>query len=207
MKNRIIILLMSLISLGATAPVVNADTVDSLTSKNAEAGMPIEISSEDVEQLHNMWPEDTNMPDEAIDKILIDKGEFTQTELDKIKVDYYNELKNDLNVSPNSTRAKYINGYNKYRTFTKNGKEYLYVYISGQTLAKIRNGANYTAALGGFLPSKFLGVATVAFSIAIMDQLDTIGVKYGIVMSYVKDKWVFQGATYTYRYEHWFYQT
>ncbi len=81
-----------------------------------------------------------------IDEILIKTGQFTQEELDKInqEVDDYAKKVNQ------NSRVKYINGYNKYRTFVKNGKKYLYIYVSGKTLKKIKAGADLSSTFGGF---------------------------------------------------------
>jgi hypothetical protein len=169
-----------------------------------EGSLELELSPEEVRELHNNFPEDVHFSDEEIDKRLIEAGEFTQEELDKINAEYDSEV-----ISSRSARAiKYINGYNKYRTFKENGKDNLYVYINGKTLKKIQNGATLTAALGGFLPAgQILKVSVVAISTVLGIKLSGINTSYGIVLKFVKDKWVHQGATYIYRYNGWFYQT
>lgn len=173
-------------------------------SNNAVYENTFEITGEELEELNKYFPEDVNFSDEDIEKRLIKAGEFTQEEIDKINEDY------DKSISSTSAQARvtYINGYNKYRTFTEKGKQYLYVYVSGKTLQLIKNGASLTASLGGFLPAGIvLRVATVAISTVIGIQMSGINTRYGIVLKFVKDKWVHQGATYTYRYYGWFYQT
>nr|WP_312216842.1 hypothetical protein [Clostridioides sp.] len=72
---------------------------------------------------------------------------------------------------------------------------------------KIQNDATLTTALGGFLPAgQILKVSVVAISAVLGIKLSGINTSYGIALKFVKDKWVHQGATYTYRYNGWFYQ-
>lgn len=171
-------------------------------SNNDHSG--IELTSVQVKELNEYFPENTPVSDEEIDRRLIEAGEFTQEELDKINAEYDSEV----NSSRSARAIKYINGYNKYRTFKENGKDNLFVYISGKTLKKIQNGATLTAALGGFLPAgQILKVSVVAISTVLGIKLSGINTSYGIVIKFVKDKWVHQGATYIYRYNGWFYQT
>lgn len=81
------------------------------------------------------------------------------------------------------------------------------IYINGKTLNKIQNGATLTTALGGFFPAgQILKVSVVAISAVLGIKLSRINTNYGIVLKFVKDKWAHQGATYTYRYNGWFYQ-
>jgi hypothetical protein len=167
--------------------------------------LQIELSEKDIEELHNYFPENVNFSDDEIDKRLVASGEFTQEELDKINAEFDNNAKFNNNVR--QARATYINGYNKYRTFKENGKEHLYIYVSGKTLQKIKEGAGIASTFGGFLSNTYAGLATVAVGSIIGKNMSGVNTKYGVVLKYVADKWNFQGATYTYRYDGWFYQT
>ncbi|MFU2418666.1 hypothetical protein [Peptacetobacter sp. AB800] len=158
----------------------------------------LEISDSELKELEEFFPEDTEFSDDEVDKRLIRLGEFTQEEIDKINAEY------DKSIVPFATK---VNGVNKYKTFKSNGKNYLHIYISGKTLQKIKAGANVASALGGYIPSKFLSIAVIVISVVLGTKLDGIDTRYGIILKYVEDKWNFQGATYTYRYQGWSYQT
>lgn len=158
----------------------------------------LEISDSELKELEEFFPEDTEFSDDEVDKRLIRLGEFTQEEIDKINAEY------DKSIVPFATK---VNGVNKYKIFKSNGKNYLHIYISGKTLQKIKAGANVASALGGYIPSKFLSIAVIVISVVLGTKLDGIDTRYGIILKYVEDKWNFQGATYTYRYQGWSYQT
>lgn len=195
-----------LLSTVMTAVIISlplAVTANAMEKTESDNNVKIELYDKEVEELHNYWPEDKIFSDEKIDEILIKTGQFTQKELDKINQEVDDSAKK---VNQNS-RVKYINGYNKYRTFTKNGKNYLYIYVSGKTLKKIKAGTDLASTFGGFLPKIWVELAVVAIGKMITINMDGINTNYGIVLSYIEDKWNFQGVTYTYRYDHWFYQT
>ncbi|UUC42757.1 hypothetical protein NMZ80_04730 [Clostridioides difficile] len=203
MKNKRINSILSIIMTTVIISLSFVTTANSMEKIESDNNIKIELSDKEVEELHNYWPEDKVFSDEKIDEILIKTGQFTQEELDKInqEVDDYAKKVNQ------NSRVKYINGYNKYRTFVKNGKKYLYIYVSGKTLKKIKAGADLASTFGGFLPKIWVGLAVVVIGKIITTNMNGINTNYGIVLSYIEDKWNFQGVTYTYRYDHWFYQT
>ncbi|HBE9437493.1 leucine-rich repeat protein [Clostridioides difficile] len=203
MKNKRINSILSIIMTTVIISLSFVTTANSMEKIESDNNIKIELSDKEVEELHNYWPEDKVFSDEKIDEILIKTGQFTQEELDKInqEVDDYAKKVNQ------NSRVKYINVYNKYRTFVKNGKKYLYIYVSGKTLKKIKAGADLASTFGGFLPKIWVGLAVVVIGKIITTNMNGINTNYGIVLSYIEDKWNFQGVTYTYRYDHWFYQT
>lgn len=186
-----------------STPLLSVNALDSMNDVSNNDHSGIELTSEQVKELNEYFPENTPVSDEEIDRRLIEAGEFTQEELDKINAEYDSEV----NSSRSARAIKYINGYNKYRTFKENGKEHLYIYVSGKTLKKIKAGANLSTTFGGFIKNTYVGLAVVAVGSIIGINMSGVNTNYGIVLKYVKDKWVHQGATYTYRYNGWFYQT
>ena len=187
----------------STPLLSSVNALESMNDVSNNDSLGIELTSEQAKELNEYFPEDTPVSDEEIDRRLIEAREFTQEELDKINAEYDSEVN-----SLRSARAiKYINGYNKYRTFKQNGKEHLYIYVSGKTLKKIKAGANLATTFGGFIKKIYVGLAVVAVGSIIGTNMSGVNTNYGIVLKYVNDKWNFQGATYTYRYNGWFYQT
>lgn len=198
-KKYLITILSAVLVLAPLSSPVFALNEDVSLTDTSEAGFQIELSEKDIEELHSYFPENVNFSDDQVDKRLVESGEFKQEELNVINSKFDNNIR--------KSRAKNINGYNKYRTFKRNGKNYLYVYVSGRTLQKIKQGAKLSTIFGGFLPNRFLGIAVVAIGSIIGKNMSGINTRYGIVLKYVADRWNFQGATYTYRYTGWFYQT
>ncbi|GAA0229881.1 hypothetical protein [Metaclostridioides mangenotii] len=187
----------------STPLLSSVNALESMNDISNNDSLGIELTPEQVKELNEYFPEDTPVSDEEIDRRLIEAGEFTQEELDKINTEYDVEV----NSLRNARAVKYINGYNKYRTFKENGKEHLYIYVSGKTLKKIKAGANLSTTFGGFIKNTYVGLAVVAVGSIIGINMNGVNTNYGIVLKYVNDKWNFQGATYTYRYNGWFYQT
>lgn len=201
----------SMVSILISVPLISTTTVfaynneQSQVSQESKSGLQIELSQEEVDELHKYFPEDTNFSDEEVDKRLIASGEFTQEELDKINAEYYANLNQSTNTL---IEAKAISGVNKYKVVDNggNGKDRLYVYISGPTLQKIKAGASLAGALGGFLPSKWLGILVVTSGWVLTENINSINTNYGIIMKYIADKWVFQANDYQYTYHGWMYQ-
>lgn len=189
-----IVLIFSMSGIRGYAMLVNDNDND------MKEGFSIELSDEELEQIHSYRKENVPISNEEIDNYLIENGYNTREEINLI---------NERILSDNKTlsRVKYIDGYNKYRTFVKNGKTHLYLYISGTTLRKIYNGADAAGIIASILPQNLATVIAQLVSFYITSLIDQVGTQYGIVLCFVKDKWVHQGATYTYRYDHWFYQT
>lgn len=169
-------------------------------STEMNEGLSVEITEEQLQQLHSYRSENVPVTDEEIDEYLVKNGYNTQKEIDRINL-------NIMSNGPELSRAKYINGYNKYRTFERDGKTYLYLYLSGTTLRKIYYGADLMGVIAGILPQNLATVIAQALSYAITSTIEECGTKYGIVLCHVKDRWVHPAATYTYRYYNWFYQT
>lgn len=104
-------------------------------------------------------------------------------------------------------RAKYINGYNKHRVFTKNGKHYLYIYLSGKTLYKIKQGLPIADLVYGAIPS---WVVKILLGIPLLEMhsiIEEAGTTYGVVLKHVELRWDIHVVGYVYRYYGWFYQT
>ncbi|VIF88143.1 leucine-rich repeat protein [Clostridioides difficile] len=116
MKNKRINSILSIIMTTVIISLSFVTTANSMEKTESDNNIKIELYDKEVEELHNYWPEDKIFSDEKIDEILIKTGQFTQEELDKInqEVDDYAKKVNQ------NSRVKYINGYNKYRTFVKN---------------------------------------------------------------------------------------
>lgn len=176
----------------------------------------LNLSDEDYAQLESYFSKMKPVSDDEVGNYLIENGYVTRDELNKIDNEYYAQLENDdlnhisqLNTDASTLFAKsvYINGYNKYRTFTKNGKQHLYVYISGTNLNRIKKGIPFAAILSAELPHWVLRVVAGITIVGINNLIERTGTRYDIVLKYIKDKWVHLGATYTYRSNGWFYQT
>jgi len=94
----------------STPLLSSVNALESMNDASNNDSLGIELTSEQVKELNEYFPEDTPVSDEEIDKRLIEAGEFTQEELDKINSEYDSEISS----LRNARAIKYINGYNKY---------------------------------------------------------------------------------------------
>lgn len=205
-KKTTMCLLIGLLLFSSQGGYVNAMSRNDVNiPKDGE--MSIEISDEQLKELREYRPENTPISDSEIDEYLIENGYATREKINKINSEIDKENLKELGGISLKGGKKYIDGYNKYRTFKKNGKTHLYLYISGTTLRKIYKGVDAAGVIASIVPTSWGSIIVQIASYLITSSMDEMGTKYGVVLCFVKDKWVHQGATYTYRYDHWFWQT
>lgn len=192
------ILLATILLIGFGVGSVFADTDKPETiSEN----MGIEIS--DAEYAILKKTENNIITDQEIEESLIKSGYATREELKEIDDAYMKQLKDAGLLA----RAKYINGYNKHRVFKKNGKHYLYIYISGKTLYMIKQGLPIADLVYGAIPGWVVKILLASPLLEMHGIIDEAGTTYGVVLKHVELRWDIHVVGYVYQYYGWFYQT